>query len=356
MLGSICRTYSSPRKKNLFSGEELFFSLDLLLHFGFLSDDPSLFFFYKTKDLLHSHCVWCAYNKLRIAVYFKRKGFSFAADEAIEFLNMNTKKPKKYKTKRRFPKYEFDKINIILYKNRDFLNIMRTVLVSCVGILLFSASIPFAVAAERISTSGLKIDFLAEGMTTSLRFSGTENESYRIRLTSTEDLIYYFGIFDPRKSSPIRSARVYPGNSREIIFTPSVSQEYEFRFSGLYRYGKYRIDMDRISSAISTSVRRISAGQLSSGTIAEGQRIAYQFYGKKYKPLFLNAKSDGNLWFFFRVIDPESNRILAQRWITRSEWTEILFTPQESKLYRLDVLGAYDYGKYSIDINRVPQN
>jgi hypothetical protein len=224
-------------------------------------------------------------------------------------------------------------------------------LFGCIAIFLpFSASF----GSEQISSSGYKTGTFAEGMEKTFDFYAKENESYLIELDSSEDLIYFFGIYSPESSEPIRYTRVYPNSAREIIFTPVATETYEFRLVGMYRYGKYAIDIDHISDSTSSSPKRISIGTTKTGTIAEGQTQLFEFYGKENNPLIFYVKSDGKVWFLFRLIDPDSGDIIEQRWVTRNEWTDVIFTPPESKLYHVALVGAYDYGKYVLNIQKIP--
>lgn len=231
---------------------------------------------------------------------------------------------------------------------------MKKILSIFLGIALLSVPIYLSLADERISSSGYKTGTLVEGMEKSFEFYGRANESYRIELGSNDDLVYFFGIYAEAVSDPIRYARVYPNSNREIIFTPAETKHYQFRLMGMYRYGNYSVNVDRISNVISTSPKRLSTGTTKSGTIAEGQTQLFEFYGQENSPLIFYVKSDGNVWFLFRLIDPKSNTVIEQRWVTRSEWIDIIFTPRESKRYHVEVAGTYDYGDYVLNLQKIP--
>jgi len=89
-----------------------------------------------------------------------------------------------------------------------------------------------------------------------------------------------------------------------------------------------------------------------SGTLAENSKAWYLFKGTKNTPIMFSLKRSGDLWYNFRVIDPDTNVILKQRWVEGGE-QEVFFTPLETKKYVMVLTGYYRYGKYSVKVKRL---
>jgi len=210
-------------------------------------------------------------------------------------------------------------------------------------------------ASERISTSQTKTGVLAEGMKKEFEFYGNENESILITLSAEDELRYVVQIFSRESTTPLRQTLVFPNEEKEVIFTPPKSQIYTIRLTGAFRYGDYRFEIRNISNKKNPQIaQRIGLNQTKKTAIAEGQAHRYEFYGKENTPLIFYSKSDGNVWYSLQIIDPETETVLRQKWVRRNEWEDVIFTPQESKIYLIKITGAYSYGEYFLNMQKIP--
>ncbi|HJQ70569.1 MAG TPA: hypothetical protein VKA70_16445 [Blastocatellia bacterium] len=198
--------------------------------------------------------------------------------------------------------------------------------------------------ARVLSSGTSSSDTIAKGSSNEYVFAGFTNTPLLFTLQQQGSFWAYIEIFD---SHGIRVAREdFSRKMEKIPFTPTNNAPYILRVTGDRNFGDYVIQLSYISGLPSerNKARTLSLNQSQKGTLADGARDHYRFYGTANTPLLFTLQQQGSFWAYIEIFDSHGIRVAKEDFSRKTE--KIPFTPKSSDHYVFCIIGDRGFGDY----------
>ncbi len=199
---------------------------------------------------------------------------------------------------------------------------------------------------------------IKKGATAEHRMKLEANSPIRLNLPATGDkLTYHVEILDSKGQRHFQSPYFSVEKDHIIPFTPKNSDIYIVRILGQNGEGKYAIKIEQI--ALDSQLRgkanvlEIDGNQVG-GVLAAGATAEHRMKLEANSPIRLNLPATGDkLTYHVEILDSKGQRHFQSPYFSVEKDHIIPFTPKNSDIYIVRILGQNGEGKYAIKIEQI---
>ncbi|MEM7335433.1 MAG: hypothetical protein AAF490_25365 [Chloroflexota bacterium] len=200
-------------------------------------------------------------------------------------------------------------------------------------------------------------DSLADGAFDEFVFLGQANQPLLFNIQVTEGGLDYRVLFFDAFGIEVKNAGYYYQNSDPTIpFTPSESGEYTIRLVGGSSLGDYVIRMEYVDETPRESdhIFPIEVNGSASEKLAVGAIDRFQFMGVENQPLLFTIQVvEGGLDYRVKFFDSSGIEIENTGYFYQNSDPEIPFTPPETAVYTIQLIGGASFGSYVIKMDYI---
>ncbi len=137
-------------------------------------------------------------------------------------------------------------------------------------------------------------------------------------------------------------------------FTPPESGIYTIQLTGVTSFGEFDIKVDQytLDADLRGMGNIVEAGDLLSGKIAPNAIAEYKYSGQANSPILISAqgKKNNNVAYRLRVLDASGSKLYQEPIDGRYD-TKRAFTPPESGIYKIQLIGVTNFGEYNLKVD-----
>ena len=188
------------------------------------------------------------------------------------------------------------------------------------------------------------------------KYSGEENSPIIFNIQKAKkDYWYTFSILDAEGEQQFKGTQHRGSKNYKFAFTPTKSGIYTIQLVGTRDYGKFNIKVEQLTldSQLRGAGNVVEVGDSLKGEIAVNSIAEFKYSGEENSPIIFNIqKAKKDYWYTFSILDVEGEQQFKGTTHRGSKNYKFAFTPMESGIYTIRLVGTRDYGKFDIEVKK----